>query len=82
MTAFGVWYFITGVPLLFALTIFVAMLVVACPCALGIATPTAVMVGIGKGAEHGILFKSGSALEKVYLLDTVVLPGKGINHPR
>ncbi|MGI5893568.1 MAG: heavy metal translocating P-type ATPase [Candidatus Merdivicinus sp.] len=61
----------------FAISIGIAVLVVSCPCALGLATPTAIMVGTGKGAENGILIKSGEALETAHLADTVVLDKTG-----
>ena len=60
---FLMWYFILGFPLLFALTTLISILVVACPCALGLASPTAVTVGLGRASEYGILFKNGEALE-------------------
>jgi Cu+-exporting ATPase len=71
------WYFATGGDVAFAVKIFISILVIACPCALGLATPTAIMVGTGKGAELGILIKSGEALETLCRVNTVVLDKTG-----
>jgi len=75
--AFGLWYLLLKSEFLFALKAMVSVLVIACPCALGIATPTAIMVGIGKGAENGVLIKNGGVLEIIGKLDTVVFDKTG-----
>ena len=74
--SFIIWL-ITGAAFEFALSIGISVLVISCPCALGLATPVAIMVGTGKGAENGILIKSGEALETLHKIDTVVLDKTG-----
>ena len=76
LVTFAVWLII-GASFEFAMSSAIAVLVISCPCALGLATPVAIMVGTGKGAENGILIKSGEALETAHMVDTVVLDKTG-----
>lgn len=76
LTAFGIWLYL-GESIEFASEIAISILVVSCPCALGLATPVAIMVGTGKGAENGILIKSGESLENSAQIDTIVLDKTG-----
>ena len=77
LSSFAIWVLLEGKPVSFGFTAAVAVLVIACPCALGLATPAAISVGAGKGAENGILIKGGEYLERTQKIDTVVFDKTG-----
>lgn len=77
IVVFLIWYFVLGASLLFSLTCLISILVVACPCALGLATPTAVTIGIGRAAEFGILIKNGDTLENAGQIDVAAFDKTG-----
>lgn len=76
LLTFGIWTFV-GEPLAFAMKMAISVIVISCPCALGLATPVAIMVGSGQGAKKGILFKDAAALERLHQIDTVVFDKTG-----
>ncbi len=77
LLTFGIWFWVLGQTLLFALTLTITVFVIACPDALGLATPMAIMVGTGLGARHGVLIKNAAALEEAVKLDVIVFDKTG-----